>query len=442
MLAAFPPPAQAGASSSRHSLRQSFRRSASPAWPLPFRRSTSSSPETAINVDGPANGSPGENIYRDNNKSKNLGNGHSHNKSEQEKKHGRPRVCGLPVWGFVVVFVIALMLIAAAIVIPVQLLVLQNRDDNTQTALDECQSQLNCANGGTNVISQGICSCICTNGFTGSDCSIPGSTGCITATISSTDLTNTSNVTLGQAIPRLIESSQANFSIPLSATAILAKLNAGNLSCASQNALVTFDGRSMPGSDAPASTRSITQNEAELDWHVVGPAANQLLAVILNPGRSSTLTVNTVITGLAYGAIITAPARTRVFVTTVTFSASIPSKTGTGAPVPTKTSTIFATTTRNVNTATAPAPLPPGSFVPSSETFDFARVAVLFVLEQQTLTDAANAQRSMQRFFSTTESTGSSITQAMNVTAGGSNSVDLVNFRVDVGDGPLGRKLS
>lgn len=166
---------------------------------------------------------------------------------DPSKPKKRRRCCGLPCWGFLLVMLILLIIIAAAVVVPLELLVFhkpKTTSASTVTALEACaqNSATACQNGGTSSLSTGSCSCICINGFTGSTCSVAGSSGCTTTTIS-TEPTYT-NVTLGDSIPRLISAAQTNFSIPLFGTVILARFNSANLSCVSENALVTFDGQS------------------------------------------------------------------------------------------------------------------------------------------------------------------------------------------------------
>ena len=423
MLAAFPPPAQAGSSNRRSTFRQTLRQSASTGWPLPFSRSRNGSQDTV-----PAEGSNnvGPTATRNVNDDGPLGN----SKTERDT---RRRCCGLPLWGFITVVVIVIILIAAAVIIPLQFFVFQNGNNgNAQPALAECQASLNCANGGINVISQGVCSCICTNGFTGSDCTIAGSTGCTTATINSTDSTNISNVTLGQAIPRLIESAQTNFSIPLSATAILAKLNTGSLSCASQNALVTFEGRSVRGLESDVTAEAFTLSDVDLDEEL-GVVMNEFVTLTIQPGGSSTLTISAFATGMSFSTVITPPVLSTIFATTITFSAVISSRTPVISTIPTPTAT--------PTPSPPPIATPSASFVASDDAVDFARVAVLFILQEQTLGDATVAQSNLQRFLSNSNANsrnGMTVGQALNITVGESNTVDLVNFRVDVGKGPMG----
>lgn len=211
MLAAFPPPAQSPLNNDRS--RGSW--SLSTSWPMQSNEALGSRTRSS-----------------------------SVNLQKSVKKPGR-RCCGLPLWAAILIAIVLLGIVAAAIIVPIEFLVLRNQRGDPDQSIDNCRASLNCLNGGTNVIAAGSCSCICSNGFTGSNCAIGGAQGCATTNLVSEDKSrNIKNVTLGQAIPRLLADSDSKFSIPLSSDVILAKFNAKSLSCNGQNSLVTFEGRS------------------------------------------------------------------------------------------------------------------------------------------------------------------------------------------------------
>ncbi|KAK3693786.1 hypothetical protein B0T22DRAFT_496441 [Podospora appendiculata] len=405
MLAAFPPPVHAITTNSRRSFRNSIREQVQ-SWPIPF------------------NSNRGPNILQDP-----L---HSSGPRSPQSKEGR-RCCGLPLWGFIVVMIVILTLIAAAVVIPLEFFVIrkQNQDQGAQAALQQCQQQLTCANGGTNVVNQGTCSCICSNGFTGSDCTVAGTTGC--TTISLTGVNTISNVTIGDAIPRLIQQSQANFSIPLSASEILAKFSAGNLSCSAENALVTFDGYATRQGAALAEVSDPSSGLVNAQNVINGVA---FTTVTLMAGQFTTITLEAP-TGPAAAAptestIVTAPS---TFVTTISIGRASTTPAASPSPSPTSTSTMTTTMTLTSGTPAATA-----SFTVTEEVLDFARVAVLFILQEESLSDAETAQSTLQRFF-TSASSGSSSTSsnsvnvetAQNVTLGNGNSIDLVGYGIMAG---------
>lgn len=406
MLAAFPPPAQP-----RRSFRESLRLNI-PSWPLPLNANR-----------GQDNGSP-------------------QGQSNSQQK-GR-RACGLPFWKFIVLAFVVLVLVAAAIVIPLELLVLRKRNGPSEPALTQCEAQLTCENGGTNVVKQNVCSCICTGGFTGSSCTVPGATGCTTTTIAGD--TNIDNVTLGDAIPRLIQQAQSNFSVALSPTTILAKLNAGNLSCSAENALVTFDGQSIPGTTDSSGTfnafNAVDGVEVETVTVTVGAEPTVVVRRVVRravaqpsfnvlPRASAAAEPPSKVKRApeeGFATIVPAPAKfSTIFATTI----SIPDRTFT------------STTTTTTTIGVAPTPAPGVGFVPSDGTVDFARVAVLFILQETTLDAAETAQITIQQLFADAGGRvtgGVDIDTAKNVTLGNGNSIDLVNLVVHTASGAKGGK--
>jgi hypothetical protein len=411
MLAAFPPPAHPAANQGRRSIRDSIREQVQ-SWPLPlnFNRTPNTSQQAVPNSD-----------------------------SQRTDPKPRRRCCGLPLWGFIIILILVLVAIAAAVVIPVELLVVHKSNGNNsplQEELQKCRQQLTCANGGTNVVNEGICSCICSNGFSGTGCTVTSTTGCTTISLTGAD--NISNVTIGDAVPRLLQQAQANFSVPLAANQILAKLNAGNLSCTAENALVTFDGRATRigevASSSSSSSSPDTANAAALAVDDDGVFFTTITVVVepfttftLNPWPSTTTTTTT---------------------TTTTSTASLSRQLTTTTPRVTATSMVTTTMTMSSGAALPTASTP--AFTVSEEALDFARVAVLFILQGDNLEDASAAQMALQKFFSAAQSSSSSsggsgggggvsIDAARNVTVGQGKSVDLVDFVVDIGGGAGGR---
>ncbi|PFH58467.1 hypothetical protein XA68_13625 [Ophiocordyceps unilateralis] len=195
----------------------------------------------------------------------------SQQRSDFGKKRGR-RCCGMPLWLFLLLIFLLICIIVVAIVVPVELLVVRKRGNQNlkpDQNINDCRKFLKCLNGGTNVLSPGSCSCICTNGFTGSDCSIAGSQGCTsTNLVSQNGSTRIEDVTIGGALPRLIVDAEQTFGVPLSGAVIVGKVNEANLSCAGQNALVTFNGQSMAANAA--------QFQAEDDDEAAGLAAGKI----------------------------------------------------------------------------------------------------------------------------------------------------------------------
>ncbi|KAM0333538.1 hypothetical protein ACHAQA_002203 [Verticillium albo-atrum] len=337
--------------------------------------------------------------------------------SEEKKK--RRRCCGLPLWAFILLLLLLLGIVAAAIVVPLHFFVFKNNDQNNnqpEPALSSCEAQLNCENGGTNVVARDVCSCICTNGFTGSTCAVAGATGCTTTNlVLMADEGNISNVTLGQAIPRLIQQAQNNFTIPLMGTTILAKFNQESLSCIAQNSLVTFDGRSTRTGGADSEVLIDDEDGIGNNRDSEQPAAFEQIPflTITPPYRVTTMVTGTV-----------------TVTTTITAFPSDPPRTITPVPV-----------TTTAPTATSSVPAPTATFMVTEEVLDFARAAVLFVLQERTLEVATESQTSLQRFFAEasrgSQDAGDGVTQEMatSVRLADGVSVDLVHFLIDISSG-------
>ncbi|TVY73533.1 hypothetical protein LSUE1_G010027 [Lachnellula suecica] len=309
------------------------------------------------------------------------------NGQPREKK--RRRCCGLPCWGFFLVIIILLIIIAAAVVIPLEFLVLNKPKTSSLSALQQCEanSTTACQNGGSSLIDNG-CACICTNGFTGSTCSVAGASGCTTVTLSGSSV---SNVTLGDSLPRLISGAQTNFSVPLSESKIVARLNSANLSCSSENALVTFDGQSQRVNQANAVVTPISATPSATSTTEKKPRDDSAYTTS-SEGSASTSS------GIVYD------------------TSQAPS--------------VSASATSSSASASATA-----SFSVTEEVLDFARVAVLYVLQEEQIDTAESAQIALQKFFSLDSFTN---TAASNLSLGSGNSINLVSLSIDVGSGPVG----
>jgi hypothetical protein len=336
-------------------------------------------------------------------------------------------------WAFILVVVILLAVVAVAIVIPLQFFVFKTLGSKATAdqSLDQCKTSLVCKNGGTNVLTQGVCSCICTNGFSGPDCTGARSDACTTTNLISPDQSQSiQDVTLGKAIPRLIADARGNFSIPLSGTVILAKLNSGSLSCIAQNALVTFNRQSTRLGDGNAAVQDIADVAGDIPFNLGPPIS----FITLHPGESFTLN----------------PPKTQTRSST-TESTSVPSQPTTSAPPPSTTTAPPSSVIPPSSTAAAPPAVTSGlisAFTITEEMLDFGRVAVLFVLQEQTAEAAVAAQTNLQRFFSEVQRSGAvgagddMRSEATNLAIGGNNKINLTGFTVDTGNGPVGRGVT
>ncbi|CZR42178.1 uncharacterized protein FPRO_09479 [Fusarium proliferatum ET1] len=371
MLAAFPPPAQQPERQNRGSW---FRTT---SWPLAPTRQGDAPSRSGLREMTP---------------------------SDEGRGKRRRRCCGLPVWAFVLLLLLLVGIILAAVLVPLEFFVFKNlgNDEKPKSALAQCQESLKCQNGGTNIMSQGTCSCICTNGFTGSDCSAGGSDGCTT-----TDLGNDlNNVTLGKSIPRLIENSQKNFSVPLSGTAIMAKINAAELSCIAQNSLVTFDGAAARKRTLLDSLALQFKREAAAPTLIArAPETAPAVVVSSETAAPTTLVVDE------------------------------------GSPENAPTSTSEGGNAAQTSAAADPSQTqdPMTKFKITNEVLDFARIAVLYVLQEEDVESAEDAQSSLAQFFAKArKEAGVLVKEAANVSIGDKESVDLLRYKISIGSKTIG----
>jgi hypothetical protein len=74
---------------------------------------------------------------------------------------------------------------------------------------------------------------------------------------------------------------------------------------------------------------------------------------------------------------------------------------------------------------------------------DFARVAVLYILQEESTDDAQTAQNDLQSFFTDADSSsGKTQSEASSLKIGGDNTIDLVNYSINVGNGTVGGSTS
>lgn len=312
------------------------------------------------------------------------------------KKAGR-RCCGMPLWCFIFLILVLLCLVAAAVVIPLMLVVFKKKPTPVSlSALELCQRDAPCQNGGTSILNGSNCSCICANGFTGSSCEESSNAGC--TTVSFTGVSSGQqfkDVTLGDAVAPLIDNAELKYSIPLSYEPILASFNQQNLSCNAQNALLAF----AAAAETASSSSSLTATPTPAPSSIATGSGVRPRQTVDSDSSSSTVTATASTSALPTSLLV------------ATGTASLPAPTGSSS----------------VSVA---------EFALSTETLDFVRVAVLYVLQTRSVSDAAAAQSALRAFISSGELSGWA--GAGNVTIGTGRSVDLLQWTVDVGQGPVG----
>ena len=332
----------------------------------------------------------------------------SHGSGSTQFPANSRRCCGMSLPAFIIVMLLLAILVAAAIAVPVVLIVLPRQrqaaaNDTRPSVVGHCPDPVPCHNGGFSVVSDDSCRCICTNGFTGDRCSIIADPGCMTTDIG-TGTERFSNATLGTAIPRLLSGASTNYSIPLNSSAILVSFSTNNLSCTSENALVTFKSQNME-------ERDVAQQEFADAFLLTTRSASPLRPTpVPRVGLSFPLELRQVdtINGIVFQTSAT---------TTVTSTPSSQS-----SPIP-------STSTSSSPTSSAP----PASKTLSAEAVDFARIAVLFVLDQTgELKTAVNAQDNIQDFL--LNRTNPSDTMSIR-SHGVDLSLNFANFSIALGNG-------
>jgi hypothetical protein len=139
---------------------------------------------------------------------------------------------------FVIMFVL-IILVAAAVLVPIFVIVIP-RMQNSSTSLASCSTSHVCQNMGISVISNNTCSCVCTNGYTGDRCTQTFDSSCITTGVTINGKIY-NDASAGNLLPDVLSGGEKNFSIPLNSTALLSLFAANNLSCTTENSLVSFN---------------------------------------------------------------------------------------------------------------------------------------------------------------------------------------------------------
>ncbi len=331
-------------------------------------------------------------------------------------KHRGRRCCGMPAWAFALLCLVLLLLVAAAVIIPVTLIVLPKQRENEVPTLASCIQKSPCSNGGINVLIENSCRCVCTNGLTGTACTTLSEQGCTTSDFKDGQSgTIYRNATTGSGIPRILLNADRNFSIPLNATSLLSLFSSTNLSCADQNQLITFSGqerrRSLPRQSAMP--KLVSSNErAEVEPSVRPPHTTQ--APFLAPAL------------LARDEALPSPVENDFFRdddTGIITSNEIILAGPTNVFVPNLPSTTIASGNSVPTSAVAPVP---------QRAIDFARVAVLFIFQETSLSEAVVARDRLSETLKNAQTYDLSPVQA-----GSSIEVDFGKLMLVLGNGTV-----
>ena len=278
------------------------------------------------------------------------------------------KCCGMPLWLFLLLLVVLVLLVAAAIIVPVVLIVVPRQDKssggNSAAELSACRQKLSCQNGGTNILSSdGFCRCVCVHGYTGNTCGTLSQVGCTTTSVGTTG-----DATVGNDIPRLLRGAESNFSVPLDGQTLLGLFSAADLSCSSENALVTFNNVQQRRAVTPT---MLEEREATATTSA-SPSAVTSNGIVFESGRG-----------------------------------------GSGSP-------------SSSASAFAPSSSASASSSSSGTVLDFARVAVLYIFQSSgQLNAAVTAQDNLQSYFATGKTSTGQTINAKNVSLGNGAVVNL-----------------
>ncbi|ELR02691.1 hypothetical protein GMDG_05640 [Pseudogymnoascus destructans 20631-21] len=324
-------------------------------------------------------------------------------------RNGR-RCCGMPICWFLILLIALLLVITAAIVIPLELLVPNKKGDANKnlSALEVCEKDSKCNNGGQSIINGGVCSCICVNSFTGTNCGDKSAVGCTTVNFTSTatspaDAKTYTDVTIGAAIPALIKNAVAGYNIPLDFAKVVSRFSDAGLSCDAQNAIVSFNPGAVSESAVAGGTSSKTPTATAVE---TGPTS-------IVKGSGAKRRAEEADARLAPR--MESPLPNVAEPTGIHASSSTP---------PTSTPTSSSSSASAAKAAAA------ANFTVTGSTLDFSRTAVLYILQTLSLDAAAVAQTKITLFL-----VGNVYTGMGNVTVGNGVSVDFLGRKVDAGEG-------
>lgn len=325
-------------------------------------------------------------------KRSNLQNIASHDpETDQEKP--RRRCCGMSPWVFALFCVVVTVIIILAILLPIFLVVVPGQD---QSSASNCEKTTPCRNGGVSVSSGDLCSCVCTNGYTGSQCTVDGDASCVTTEV------NSKNATIGSEIPRLFEEAQDDFNIPLDQFTIMALFSQSNVSCMTENALVSF--REVPTRGRRSFPISL---QPDLD------------PLVSNPGELP----NPITLGEQIQTLV--PRESIATVDGIGDDSSAQT-----AKLPTATAPLVATRTTQPKKPGKPMPVP-------SKAVDFARIAVLYIFQQTGALDSAmKSQQNIQTYLAGPYSNANKKTYSMNVANFG-YTLDFDEFSISTPNGAV-----
>jgi hypothetical protein len=342
------------------------------------------------------------------------------NLSRGQRPKQRRKCCGLSLPVFIVVIIVIIVLIAAAVLIPIFLILVpkQHKNDNS---LSNCASSNPCRNGGTSIVSNNACACVCSNGFTGNQCQTKGDTeDCATMTLAEGE-TQYKNATIGSSVLVSLTGAQARFGVPLNVSTILSVFSSTNLSCTGENSIMDFNSSALnqgsktkrfvmlPGFEPQPPALHGSPHKPHITARAEADCSTERLDKRQDEDAAGTGTSN----GIVFQ-------QSSVTIGALDPSAGVVSGVSTVTSVDSATSSTALATSSSSQSPSSTSSVPTPSATASDNQIEFAKVVVLFVLQQsRTVSDAVNAQEQLESFFS-------------NQTRG-----DATSSQVDVGSGDL-----
>ncbi|KAJ5116426.1 hypothetical protein N7456_000774 [Penicillium angulare] len=272
----------------------------------------------------------------------------------------RRQCCGMPRRWFILLCILIFVIVILAVLLPVFLVAVPRENAKSES----CSHTTPCHNGGVSVSGGTECSCVCAEGYMGSQCNLMGDSSCVTAEVDNGSINK--NTTMGSSIPTLLDQSQRKFGIDLDGVTIMALFSMNNVSCRTENALVSFS-EIAQGSSTGTARRSIEfpgQGGGELGV----PVKDSENPMIPQPSRSIEV---------AHASNVI---RERSLATSngIYYDSAETSSSARASSTQDDTSTTSTTATA---TATKTGVTSTSASVPS-EVIDFSRVAVLYILEK------------------------------------------------------------
>lgn len=300
------------------------------------------------------------------------------NADEPDAKKPPRRCCGMARRWFIILCIVLFIIVILAVLLPVFLVAVPKEKANSETS---CAKSNPCENGGVSVSSGDQCSCVCSNGYTGSKCTTTGDSSCVNSVVDNGTISK--NATMGSSLSSIFDQSKSKFDITLDPVTIMALFSMNDISCKTENALVAFSDVDRSSS---SSRRSIDFDE-DLDLEESTQPTPALLAA-----RSEATT-----NGILFDQSSDHGGSRETKTTSIT-----------GDTTSTGTATKETGASHATATSTATSSKAKSSGVPES-VIEFSQVAVLYIMQDTGSFDSAlSSEKEIASYLSESYSTSSS----------------------------------